>query len=148
MLLRFVTFTFFVALLSVSTNLAAPRDEATQKRLEKYWRILETIDGDVLRVAASIRPGTLIGEFEAYVLASAYFDVYVNGCGGVELPKERGDLWIAESAEGIAGGPGPRIIVEKKTGLTYSPGRRKVRDPKEYLKFIRKPSNQAKQRTK
>jgi hypothetical protein len=118
-----------------------------QKRLEKYWRILDTTDGGVFRVAASIRPGTVIGEFEAYVLASAYFDAYISGCGGAELPKERGDLWIAESAEGYAGAPGPRIIVEKKTGLTYSPGRRKVRDPKEYLKFIRKTSNQTIQPT-
>jgi hypothetical protein len=79
-----------------------------------------------------------IGEFEAYVLASAYFSAYVNGCGGAELPKDRGDVWIAESVEGPAGMPGPRVLVHKQSGVTYSPGRRRVINPKEYLKFIKK----------
>ena len=131
---------FSLRCFQISTNLAAPRDAATQKRLEKYWRILDATDGGVFRVAASIRPGTLIGEFEAYVLASVYFDAYISGCGGAELPKERGDLWIAESAEGYAGAPGPRIIVEKEN---WSNEIRRVDTkyaiPRRYLKFNRKP---------
>ncbi|MEY2530395.1 MAG: hypothetical protein QOI96_480 [Verrucomicrobiota bacterium] len=135
---RLLSSLIVVALLTASRSSAAPRSAATQNRLDKYWRILEAAGNDTFRVAARIRPSQRIGEFEAYVLASAYFYAFIDACGGVELPIERGDRWIAESCEGYAGAPGPVIIVDKKTGMTYSPGRHKVRDPKEYLRFSRK----------
>jgi hypothetical protein len=88
------------------------------------------------RAAANIRLDKPIGEFGAYVFASAYFYAYISDWGGVRLPKDYGDRWIVESVQGPDAVPGPRIIVEKRTGLTYSRGRRKVSDPKVYLKFI------------
>jgi hypothetical protein len=97
----------------------------------------ETYD-DTYRIAARIKPGKPVGEFEAYVLCSAYFFAYISLCGGAELPKLRGDKWIAESVVGIPGSRGPKIIIDRKTGVTYSRGHEIVKDPKVYRKFIRK----------
>ena len=136
-------FTRVVTLLAVvffawgSSAAAQQRDPATQKRLEKYWKVLGSTWDQSWRAAARIRIDRPIGEFEAYALAMAYFGVEFGLCGGPDLPKDRGDRWVADTAVGYGGAPGPKIIVEKKTGLTYSPGRRKVRDPKEYLRMVR-----------
>jgi len=108
------------------------------RRLAEYHARIGTTYNDWYRVAAQVDTRKPIGEFEAYVLASAYFSAHINGCGGAELPKDRGDVWIAESVEGYAGVLGPRVIVEKRGGATYSSGRTRVTDPKIYRKFIQK----------
>jgi len=137
MFIRVVSYIVCGLLMSCFAASAQPRDAATQTRLEKYWKVLGSTWDQSWRVAARIRVDKPIGEFEAYALAMAYFGAHIGLCGGPELPKDHGDRWIAETAEGIAGAPGPRIIIEKKTGVTYSPGRPKVRDPKEYLKYAK-----------
>src|SRR4051794_23253829 len=114
------------------------QETAAEKRRVEYDRRLGGTYNETYRVAAAIQVGKPIGEFEAYALASAYFFAHVGVCGGAQLPKDKGDRWVAESLEGYAGAPGPRIIVEKKTGVTYSPGLPKVKNPKEYLRFIQK----------
>ena len=137
MLTRAITFLILGLLVSASAATAEPRDAATRKRLEKYWKVTGGTWPQTFRAAASIRVDQPIGEFEAYVLTMAYFGVHLGLCGGPELPKDRGDRWVSDTAVGYGGIPGPKIIVEKKTGLTFSPGLPKVRNPKEYLKAIR-----------
>jgi hypothetical protein len=137
MFTRIAISSLLMLLLCASPALARRAETASEKRRVEYDRRLGSTYDDTFRVAARIRLGKPIGEFEAYALASAYFFAHINGCGGAELPKDKGDRWIAQSKEGYAGAPGPQVIVEKKTGITYSPGRPKVKDPKEYLKFIR-----------
>ena len=137
MFTRIVTLSLLSVLLPASAAFAEPRDAATQKRLEKYWKVTGGNRDTTWRAAARLKLDQPIGELEAYVLAMAYFGVEFGLSGGPELPKDRGDRWVADTAVGYGGAPGPKIIVEKKTGLTYSPGRRKVRDPRGYLKMVR-----------
>src|SRR6476620_4623028 len=101
-------------LVSASIATAVPPDAAAQRRLEKYWKITGGNWDTTWRAAARIRVDKPIGEFEAYVLAMAYFGVHMGLCGGPELPKDRGDRWVADTAVGYAAAPGPKIIVEKK----------------------------------
>jgi hypothetical protein len=106
----------------------------------------ETYD-DTYRVAAGLKLSKPVSEYQAYILVSAYFFAYINLCGGAELPKLHGDKWIADSVAGYAGSRGPKIVVDRNTGVTYSPGHEVVKDPKTYLKFIQKRSNKSLQPT-
>jgi hypothetical protein len=92
---------------------------------------------DTFRAAARIDPRKGIGACEANVLASAYFFAYIGLCGGTSFPKDHGYCWVAVTAVGYGGAPGPPVVV-KRTGVTYSPGNPIVQDPKVYLKFIHK----------
>lgn len=145
----------YFILLAIAVSLAAARNTPggeyprtpAEKRAWYYDGLMGETYDDTYRIAAKIKPGKPVGEFEAYVLCSAYFFAYINGCGGANLPKLRGDKWIADSVVGYAGSRGPKIIVDSKTGVTYSPGREIVKDPKVYARFMRKRSNQALQPT-
>src|SRR4051812_18087398 len=130
MFTRIVTSLLLSVLLSAPAAFAEPRDASTQKRLAKYWKVTGGNWDTTWRAAARIKVDQPIGELEAYLLATAYFGVEFGLCGGPELPKDRGDRWVADTAIGYGGAPRPKIIVEKTTGLTYSPGRRKVRHPR------------------
>ena len=135
----------YLILLAIALSLAAARNTFSgehprtpeEKRAWHYDGLLGETYDDTWRVAARIKPGKPVNEFQAYVLVSAYFYAYINGCGGANLPKLHGEKWIADSVVGIAGSQGPKIIVDAKTGVTYSPGHEIVKDPKVYRKFIR-----------
>jgi hypothetical protein len=137
-----------LSLALANNTLASERPRtAEEKRAWYYDSFLgETYDG-TYRVAARIKSGKPVNEFEAYVLCSAYFFAYISGCGGANLPKLHGDKWIADSVVGYAGSHGPKVIVDRNTGVTYSPGREVVKDPKVYMKFIQKRSNKSLQPT-
>ena len=110
---------------------------AAEKRRIAYDERLGTTAYDTYRVAARVDIRKPIGEFEAYALARAYFLTQVSGCGAPDLPKDAGDRWESETKEGFAATPGPRIIVEKRTGATYIRGGPKITDPKQYLAYVR-----------
>lgn len=138
--MRFTIFLPSVCLFLSVALLAHSESVSSEERRHVYLRRIgdpTTIDG-ILQTAAKIDIDGPIGEYEAYVLASAYCIVYASSCGGPELPKEHGDRWIASTMIGYISRPGPEIIVEKAKGATYSPGRQKISDPKEYLKYIQK----------
>jgi hypothetical protein len=111
-----------------------------EKRYQEYGKRLGNTFDDTWRAAAKIDPRKGIGEYEALALSSAYFFAYINLCDGVNTVTDKGDKWIADTAVGYAGSNGPKIIVEKKTGLTYARGNEKVTNPKVYLKFLMKKS--------
>ena len=124
--------------LSLAAVLRAESGEsAAEKRRVAYDARLGMTAYDTYRAVAQIDIRRPIGEFEAYALAKAYFLAQVSGCGCPDVPKDKGERWVAETKEGFAGEPGPKIIVEKKTGVTSSVGGPRVRDPKEYLKYIK-----------
>src|SRR4029077_12246143 len=107
MLTRVVT-----ALLSaiVATSpLAAKETEADRTRADDYERRLAGVDR--FTAATRIDTRTPISEFDAYLVAWAYFLSHISGCGFPELPKDAGHHWIAQTRVGYAGQPGPRIIV-------------------------------------
>jgi hypothetical protein len=114
-------------------------DAAAQKRKEAYWRRVgyPTTVAKYLRAAGRVDLRKPIGEYEAYVLANAYFLMHFGWCGGADLPNDRGDRWVAETHEGYGGTPGDRITIDKKTGATYAPRRPRVTDPKEYLRYAK-----------
>ncbi len=116
---------------------SAMADEATEKRRLEYAKNCGGYE-ETLRRAAGIQPADGIGESEAYLFARAYFYVYMGLCGGIEMPRQQGDKWVAETRVGYFGNPGPNITVEKGSGLTYAEKLPKVERPQEYLKFIKK----------
>jgi hypothetical protein len=133
MLTRVVT---ALALVTVATSpLTAKETEADRSRANEYERRLAGVDR--FTAATRIDTRTPISEFDAYLLAWAYFLSRISGCGFPELPKDAGDHWIAQTRVGIAGQPGPHIIIEKSGGATYSPGKPKVSKPKDFAKFAR-----------
>ncbi len=133
MLTRIVT--FLVSVVVVTSPLTAKESEAERKRADNYERRLAGVD----RFTAATRIDTRapIGEFDAYLLAWAYFLSHISGCGFPELPRNAGDHWIAQTRVGIAGQPGPEIIIEKTGGATHSPGKPKISSPKDFARFAR-----------
>ena len=117
---------------------AAERKAAAQRHTECNAELGGTYN-DTYRAAARIDPRHGIGECEANVLASAYFSAFISLCGATLFPKDHGYAWVAVTAVGYGGAPGPPIMVKKKSGVTYSSGGPIVTDPKVYLKFIQKP---------
>lgn len=133
----------FIPLLALALFAPSARaerlDGAAAKRMAGYEeRIGYTGNAfnNVFRAAARVDIRKPIGEYEAYVLASAYFFSQIGLCGGVDLPKRRGDVWIAETKEGYPSGPGPRIFIHSKTGVTYAVRYRRVTNPRNYLKSL------------
>lgn len=116
----------------------AAEREATAQREARCNAQLGGTYNDTFRAAAKIDPRKGIGECEANLLASAYFFGYISFCGGTSFPKDHGYAWVADTRVGYGGVSGSPVIVKKRTGVTYSPGRPIVMDPKVYLKFVNK----------
>ena len=131
MLARVVTSLLLLLWLD-SAVIAQDNDTAAQKRREDYDVRLSGVDK--CNAAAHIDTRNPIGEFDAYTLAWAYFVSHINGCGFPELPKDAGDHWVAQTRVGIGSQPGPPIIIQKAGGATYSEGKPKVDNPKDFLK--------------
>jgi hypothetical protein len=126
----------FIASSAISAETAANESE---KRYADYSKRIGSTYDDTFRAASKIDIKKGIGEFEAFVLSSAYFYVYFGGCGGAKMPQEKGDTWVSDTSVGFASQPGPKITVEKKTGVTFSEGKPRISDPKAYLKYIGTP---------
>jgi hypothetical protein len=139
-MLKLLAFFPLLALALFAPSAPAQRvDTAAGKRMAEYnERIGYTGNAfnNVFRAAARVEVRKPIGEYEAYVLASAYFFSQIGLCGGVHLPKRRGDVWIAETTEGYPSGPGPRIFIQSKTGVTYAVRYPRITNPREYLKSL------------
>ena len=95
-------------------------------------------DEDVFRTASRIDARERIGEYEAFVLSSAYFYAVFGDCGGVERVSDRGRVWVAGGAIGIAGSDAPPIFVDKATGATWSKGQEQIANPRLFAKFVKK----------
>lgn len=126
------------AVLTLASCTVMPASES-EKRYEDYCRRAGSTYDDTFRAASNVDTNKPIGVFEAFVLSSAYFSAYINGCGATKMPQDKGDTWVSETLVGYAGQPGPKITVEKKSGVTFSEGKPRVSDPNTYLKFIRTP---------
>jgi hypothetical protein len=127
-----------LVLLAPAARAGRPDVAAATRQSEYEKRIGYTGNAfnNVFRAAARVDIRKPIGEYEAYVLASAYFFSRIGLCGSVHLPKRRGDVWIAETLEGYPSGPGPRIIIQSKGGVTYAARYPRVTNPKNYLKSL------------
>lgn len=118
--------------LVLSGTSAESSDE--QKRKEQYWQRIgvPTTFDRFNQAAARVDVSKPIGEYEAYVLARAYY----GGCGGIDLPKRKGDFWVAKTYVGYAGLSKESILVNRKTGVTVARGFPEITDPKLYLKPV------------
>lgn len=137
MMKRFFAICSAVAILFVALALASHKPPRNEEKI--YEEYCKRMGRDTFRAAAKIDVNQGIGEFEAFVLSFAYFDAHVSGCGAVKLPHDNGDTWVSDTLVGVGAEPGPKIIVEKKTGITYSEGKPKV-DPKTYLELVTTPA--------
>ena len=127
-----------VLLLPVSAN-AGRLTAAETKRQDRYEDRIgygENAFNQVFRAAARVDVRKPIGEYEAYVLASAYFFSQISLCGRAYLPKRRGDVWVADTTVGYPGGAGRPIFVDARTGVTYCAGLPRIADPKKYVKSL------------
>jgi hypothetical protein len=127
-----------LAIVSSAAGAERPASEG-DKRYEDYCKRVGSTYDDTFRAASKIDTNKPIGEFEAFVLSSAYFYVHFGGCGGTKLPQDKGDTWVSDTLVGYAGQPGAKIIVEKKTAVTYSEGKPRVSDPKTYSQYVKTP---------
>ena len=109
---------------------------AEQKRFNRYEQRMGVSYDGTLRAASRVDVSKPIGEFEAWALSNAYFYTVFGNCGGVERVTDRGALWVASGAVGIAGSPAPFIYVDKATGATWADGRERITDPGVYAKKI------------
>jgi hypothetical protein len=107
-----------------------------QKRFDSYEERMGAGYDGTLRTVSRINVSKPIGEFEAWALRNAYFYTVFGLCGGVERVTDRGTVWVASGAIGIAGGPAPFIYVDKATGATWAEGRQRITDPRIYAKKI------------
>jgi cytochrome c1 len=106
------------------------------KRLVAYEERVGGTFIHVWKAAAAVQAKNGIGEYEAYVLSSAYLYAYISSCSSIHSLKDHGDRWLAETRVGEPPGePGPPITIEKASGATFSPKKETVVDPKVYLTF-------------
>lgn len=136
-IVRVVYFAVLHLALAASVRAESSANDEAARKEAYWWRVGTPVTIDAyFRAAAALEPGKPIGEYEAYVLANAYFQVYSGLCGGAELPRDRGDHWEAATVVGYWGREGKPIIIEKKTGTTYSADMPKVVNPRDYLKHV------------
>ena len=114
-----------------------------QKRFDNYEERMGASYDGTLRAASRINVRKPIGEFEAWALSNAYFYTVFGLCGGVERITDRGTVWVASGAVGIAGGPHRSSMW---TRLLVPPGRKDARESP-ILVSMRKRSNQTMQRS-
>jgi hypothetical protein len=131
---------FFFVLLVSSSAPAARFDVAAESRRHQYEERIGFAGkngvNNVFRAAARVDLQRPIGEYEAFVLASAYFFRQFGPCGIVKLPTRRGDHWVAETLVGSPPSIGARVFVDARTGITYAAGFPRIINPKKYLKSL------------
>jgi hypothetical protein len=91
-------------------------------------------------ISEVFRPKDGVDQFEAYVLALAYFSRNFGACGAVYLPEKKGDHWVVEAVVGSAAAPVPPAIIDTKNGKLTCEGHLSVSDPLSYLKEFLKPN--------
>ena len=57
-----------------------------------------------------------INQSEAYTIAKAFFWSNISGCGFPLEPTSERNYWVSQTLIGVAGLPGNRILIDKKTG--------------------------------
>ena len=113
------------------------KDPKAERRLA-FWKSIGNTKNAKWRAAAKLKAGRPVNDLQASLLATAYFDAYISGCGSSGMPEDKGSYWLFRSRRGYDGTPGPKIRVDKRTGATSSEGRITVRDLSSYSKFVRK----------
>lgn len=63
-----------------------------------------------------------VSQEEARVIASAYFNNVVSGCGSISEIRDDGEFWRVSTLVGRGAQPGEDIFVEKVSGKTTSKG--------------------------
>lgn len=71
------------------------------------------------------------------LLARAYFDYHLGGCGSEALPVDKDTHWLFATRVGYSGAPGPDILVDKRTGATSAHGLPTVANPGTYYRQAR-----------
>jgi len=99
----------FISLISVGCSSVQPhRRDAHSESAQRAARVVLS-DG--------------ISRDEAELLATAYFQRYVSGCGGIGALADHGGYWTAQTRIGYAGTPGVPIRVDKRTGAISHDGK-------------------------
>jgi len=112
--------------------------ETEKQRTVRFLKFEATIRptyGGTWKAAGHLKFKEKVSDEKAWLLAKAYFYRFISGCGYVELPLDKGDKWLFNTAFGDLGSPGPKIWVDKKSGDTWSPGKMRVIDRRIYLKI-------------
>ena len=121
----------FRALLSLIASLAgAAQFSDSDSPLRPYHRVSSSPSVTAeTRKAAFLGPNRPTDRTRAKLLAQAFFDHHLGGCGGREPEHDAGDLWAFPTRVGDTGAPGPDIRVDKRTGTTAAVGLPTVTDP-------------------
>jgi hypothetical protein len=82
----------------------------------------------------TLGPNRPTDKVRATLLAEAYFEYHLGGCGAVDEPLEKDGAWLFRTKVGAAARPGPTILVDKRTGKTSAKGLPTVTDPSTYYR--------------
>jgi hypothetical protein len=86
-----------------------------------------------------------VDQFEAFVLAHAFFAQNFGGCGAVDLPEKKGDFWFVDMVVGSAAQQLPPAVIDSRTGKLTCEGHPSVTDALAYLKDFMRPNQQPQQ---
>lgn len=81
-----------------------------------------------------------IDQFEAFVLAHAYFAQTFGACGAVDLPEKKEDFWYVDMVVGSAAQQLPPAVIDSRTGRLTCEGHPSVIDAIAYLKMLERPN--------
>lgn len=84
---------------------------------------------DAAKRVATIKPNPRITSKQAELIASLYFELEFGGCGGPAEAEDNPTHWAFRSFIGVGGSPGPKITVDKNSGMVSSDSGRTYDSP-------------------
>lgn len=123
-----------VLLLSIlfCAPLSVAQENACVSGTDKSSPLSEPFRSPLTKRVMALKPNRPADKATAILLARAYFEYHLGGCGGESEPVEKGGRWVFSTKVGAGGRPGPFIVVDKRTGTTSAKGLPTVKDPSAY----------------
>jgi len=114
-------------------GIASARNEKERRLYEYDLRLLDL--GEVTDdITSLVKLNDGIDEFEALLIARAYFGWQFGSCGMVELPERNAERWIAAITAGREAKPEPPIVIDARTGTIRCDGHPTILDSVSFLK--------------
>ena len=115
--------------------IAAARDPKERKLYEYEFRMFEHAEktGEIVSL---VHLADGVDDFEALLLAKAYFSWEFGACGFVNLPEKDDGIWRVSIAAGRETKPQPPILIDAVSGTIRCVDHPTIADP---LAFVRGP---------
>ena len=104
-----------------------------ERRLAEYDLRLLNLTGKVQDIDSLVMLSDGIDEFEALLIARAYFGFEFGACGSVELPERTAEGWSAAIFAGREAKPEPPITIDGRSGEVRCAGHPTISDMRSLL---------------